>query len=266
MARTARSVHARKKRRKVLKQAKGYRGTKSTSYKRAKEQVWKSGVYAYEGRKQRKRDFRSLWIQRINAGAREHGLSYSQFIHGIKLAGIDLDRKVLADLAATEPEIFAGIAAQARNAFDGRPVEQRVKVERPEPKPEPQARQKPKQSREQQPVQAAAEPEAEPAEEVEDSEAQPAVEATGAEATDAAERKAGELDVDLESVEGTGAEDRITVDDVDEAAQEEGVSDVTEAAERKAEELDVHLSEVEGTGAHGRITVGDVEKAASSDD
>lgn len=72
--------------------------------------------------------------------------------------------------------------------------------------------------------------------------------------------------MDLESVEGTGAEDRITVDDVDEAAQEEGVSDVTEAAERKAEELDVHLSEVEGTGAHGRITVGDVEKAASSDD
>ena len=74
MARTARSVHARKKRRKVLEQAKGYRGTKHSSYKRAKEQVWKSGVYAYEGRKQRKRDFRALWIQRINAGVREHGL------------------------------------------------------------------------------------------------------------------------------------------------------------------------------------------------
>src|SRR3712207_7080990 len=83
MARTARSVHARKKRRKVLEQAKGYRGTKHSSYKRAKEQVWKSGVYAYQGRKQRKRDFRSLWIQRINAGAREHGLSYSQLVHGL---------------------------------------------------------------------------------------------------------------------------------------------------------------------------------------
>jgi large subunit ribosomal protein L20 len=130
MARTARSVHSRKKRRKVLEQAKGYRGTKHSTYKRAKEQVWKSGVYAYEGRKQRKRDFRALWIQRINAGAREHGLSYSRFIHGLKLAEIDLDRKILADLAVTEPEIFAAIVAQAKNALDGRPVEQRVEVER----------------------------------------------------------------------------------------------------------------------------------------
>src|SRR5215210_7681259 len=130
MARAARSVHARKKRRKVLEQAKGYRGTKHSSYKRAKEQVWKSGVYAYEGRKQRKRDFRALWIQRINAGAREHGLSYSRFIHGLKLAEIDLDRKILADLAVTEPEIFAAIVAQAQNALDGKPVERRVEVER----------------------------------------------------------------------------------------------------------------------------------------
>ena len=128
MARTARSVHARKKRRKVLDQAKGYRGTKHSSYKRAKEQVWKSGVYAYEGRKQRKRDFRALWIQRINAGVREHGLSYSRFIHGLKLAEIDLDRKILADLAVTEPEIFAAIVAQAQNALDGNPVERRVEV------------------------------------------------------------------------------------------------------------------------------------------
>ena len=118
MARAARSVHARKKRRKVLKQAKGYRGTKKTSYKRAKEQVWKSGAYAYEGRKQRKRDFRSLWIQRINAGAREHGLSYSQFIHGVRLAEIDLDRKILADLAATEPEAFAAVAEKAKAALE----------------------------------------------------------------------------------------------------------------------------------------------------
>jgi large subunit ribosomal protein L20 len=130
MARTSRSVHARKKRRKVLDQAKGYRGTKHTSYKRAKEQVWKSGVYAYEGRKQRKRDFRALWIQRINAGAREHGLSYSKLIHGLKLAEIDLDRKILADLAVTEPEIFGAIVAQAKNALDGKPVERRVEVER----------------------------------------------------------------------------------------------------------------------------------------
>src|SRR4028119_312728 len=172
MARTARSVHARKKRRKVLEQAKGYRGTKHSSYKRAKEQVWKSGVYAYQGRKQRKRDFRSLWIQRINAGAREHGMSYSQLIHGLRLAEIDLDRKILADLAATEPEIFTGIVAQAKNALDGNPVESRVKVERaPEPEPAP-------------------EPEATPPAEATDADEQPEVEAT----EEAAERRAEELD------------------------------------------------------------------------
>lgn len=118
MARTARSLHARKKRRKTLEAAKGYRGTKHSSYKRAKEQVWKSGVYAYQGRKQRKRDFRALWIQRINAGAREHGLSYSKFTHGVRLAEIDLDRKVLADLAATEPAAFAAVVSKAREALD----------------------------------------------------------------------------------------------------------------------------------------------------
>jgi len=118
MARAARSVHARKKRRKVLAQAKGYRGTKKSSYKRAKEQVWKSGVYAYAGRKQRKRDFRSLWIQRINAGAREHGLSYSRLVHGLRLADIDLDRKVLADLAAAEPTAFAAIVEKAKDALE----------------------------------------------------------------------------------------------------------------------------------------------------
>jgi large subunit ribosomal protein L20 len=117
MARASRSIHARKKRRKTLDQAKGYRGTKHTSYKRAKEQVWKSGVYAYEGRKQRKRDFRSLWIQRINAAARQNDLSYSQFMHGVRLAEVDLDRKVLADLAATEPAAFAAVAAKAKDAL-----------------------------------------------------------------------------------------------------------------------------------------------------
>lgn len=209
MARAARSVHARKKRRKVLKQAKGYRGTKNSSYKRAKEQVWKSGVYAYEGRKQRKRDFRSLWIQRINAAAREHGLSYSQFIHGLRLAEIDLDRKILADIAATEPEVFAGIASQVKNALEGKPVDQRVRIDRPDPQPEAQASQ---------PAPAEVEPsEPEPVE-AEVSEAQPDAEASDVEATDAAERKAEELDVDLASVEGTGSEGRIVVGDVEKAA------------------------------------------------
>ncbi len=192
MARTARSVHARKKRRKILEQAKGYRGTKNSSYKRAKEQVWKSGVYAYEGRKQRKRDFRALWIQRINAGAREHGLSYSKFIHGLKLAEIDLDRKILADLAVTEPEIFAAIVAQAQNALDGKPVERRVEVER---------------------AVASAQPET-PVEETEVPDAQ-----AGVNATEAAERKAEELGVDISTVEGTGQGGRVTVGDVDEAAE-----------------------------------------------
>ena len=250
MARAARSVHARKKRRKVLEQAKGYRGTKHTSYKRAKEQVWKSGVYAYEGRKQRKRDFRALWIQRINAGAREHGLSYSKLVHGLRLAEIDLDRKILADLAVTEPEIFGAVVAQAKNALDGKPVERQVKVERtrePE-RPKPQARRKP-----------AAKPKT-PAEPVDTPE-----ETTEVEATDAAERRAEELGVDLSSVEGSGAEGRILVEDVEEEAEEEGVVHATDAAERKAGELGVDLSTVEGTGQGGRITVGDVEKAAKKD-
>jgi large subunit ribosomal protein L20 len=194
MARASRSVHARKKRRKVLDQAKGYRGTKHSSYKRAKEQVWKSGVYAYEGRKQRKRDFRALWIQRINAGAREHGLSYSKFIHGLKLAEIDLDRKILADLAVTEPEIFAAIVAQSKNALDGKPVERRVEVER---------------------VVAATQPET-PTDEAETAESEPEVEVN---ATEAAERKAEELGVDITTVEGTGQGGRVVVGDVDDAAE-----------------------------------------------
>ena len=217
MARTARSLHARKKRRKVLEQAKGYRGTKHTSYKRAKEQVWKSGVYAYEGRKQRKRDFRSLWIQRINAGAREHDISYSQLIHGLKLAEIDLDRKILADLAVAEPEVFAAVVTQAKNALSGNPVERRVKVERsaePEPvQPRPAARRKPTPEPTEEPSTEA------PAETKE-------VEATDEEgkvhATDAAERKAGELGVDLSTVEGTGQGGRITVGDVEKAVKGNG--------------------------------------------
>ncbi|MEJ7631499.1 MAG: 50S ribosomal protein L20 [Rubrobacteraceae bacterium] len=187
MARTARSLHARKKRRKILKQAKGYRGTKNSSYKRAKEQVWKSGVYAYEGRKQRKRDFRSLWIQRINAGAREHGLSYSQLIHGLKLAEIDLDRKILADLAATEPDAFGAIVAQAQNALNGDPVQRRIEVER---KPEEPRKQEPA------PMQATGAPEEAEA----STEAEASAENTSSvDDTDTAERRAEESDVEKAS-------------------------------------------------------------------
>jgi len=256
MARTARSLHARKKRRKVLEQAKGYRGTKHSSYKRAKEQVWKSGVYAYEGRKQRKRDFRSLWIQRINAGAREHDISYSQLIHGLKLAEIDLDRKILADLAVAEPEIFAAVVTQAKNAIEGKPVERQVKVER-------SAAREPEQPRPAARRESAAKPQ--PAEEAPAPSAEASEETAEVEATDAAERRADELDVDLTEVEGSGAEGRVLVEDVEEAADEEGKVHATEAAERKAGELGVDLSTVKGTGQGGRITVGDVEKASKKD-
>jgi len=204
MARAARSVHARKKRRKVLEQAKGYRGTKHSSYKRAKEQVWKSGVYAYEGRKQRKRGFRALWIQRVNAGAREHDLSYSRLIYGLRLAEIDLDRKILADLAVTEPEIFAAIVAQAKNALDGKTVDRRVEVER---STEPE-----------QPISSSSRTPEAPAEQVEEAEEEETSE-DDIEATEAAGRKAEALNVDLSSVEGTGQGGRITVGDVEKAAR-----------------------------------------------
>jgi large subunit ribosomal protein L20 len=118
MSRIKRSTGARKKRRKVLEQAKGYRAGKHASYKRAKEQVQRSGQYAYRDRRVRKREFRRLWIVRINAGAREHGLSYSQFMHGLQLASVELDRKMLAELAVNDPVFFASLAQQARAALD----------------------------------------------------------------------------------------------------------------------------------------------------
>jgi large subunit ribosomal protein L20 len=117
MPRVKRSVSAQKKRRKTLEQAKGYWGLKKSSYRRAKEQLIKSGTYAYRDRRARKREFRRLWIQRINAGAREQGLSYNQLIHGLKQAQIEVDRKMLADLAVREPEVFAQIAARAKEAL-----------------------------------------------------------------------------------------------------------------------------------------------------
>ena len=118
MPRVKRSVHARKKRRKVLEQAKGYWGLKHSSYRRAKEQVDKSLVYAYRDRKTKKRSFRRLWIMRINAAARQNGLSYNQFIAGCRKAEIELDRKVLADLAVSDPAAFSKIAEQAKAALD----------------------------------------------------------------------------------------------------------------------------------------------------
>jgi large subunit ribosomal protein L20 len=117
MPRVKRSVAARKKRRKVLGQAKGYWGLKSTNYKYAKEQVEHSLVYAYRDRKNKKRTFRSLWIVRINAAAREHGLSYNQFINGLAKSGIELDRKSLADLAVSDPAAFGAVAERAKAAL-----------------------------------------------------------------------------------------------------------------------------------------------------
>src|ERR1700757_208182 len=118
MPRVKRSVHARKKRRKVLEEAKGYFGLKKSNYKYAKEQVERSLAYAYRDRKVRKREFRKLWIMRINAGARANGLSYNQFIAGLKAANVDLDRKVLAELAVSDPKAFGAIAEQAKSALE----------------------------------------------------------------------------------------------------------------------------------------------------
>jgi len=117
MARVKRSVHGKKKRREVLEAAKGYRGLKKNTYRKAKEQMLKSLSYAYRDRRVRKRDFRRLWIIRINAGARLNGLSYNQFIHGLKLAEIELDRKVLADLAVSDPKAFGTLAEAAKAAL-----------------------------------------------------------------------------------------------------------------------------------------------------
>jgi len=117
LARVKRGVTTHARHKKVLDLAKGYRGRGSTAYRVAIEKVEKALRYAYRDRRNRKRDFRALWIQRINAGARQHGLTYSQFMHGIKLAGLDLDRKVLSDIATREPEAFQAIAATAQAAL-----------------------------------------------------------------------------------------------------------------------------------------------------
>jgi len=116
MTRVKRSLHARKKRRAALALTKGFRGEAHSSYKRAKEALLKADAYAYRDRRNRKRDFRRLWITRINAAARQQGMSYSQFMHGLSAAGIELDRKVLADLAVRDEEAFRRFAELAREA------------------------------------------------------------------------------------------------------------------------------------------------------
>jgi large subunit ribosomal protein L20 len=117
MARVKRAVHAHKKRREILRQAKGYYGARSRRLRVAKEQVMHSGVYAYRDRRDRKGQFRRLWITRIGAAAKQHGMNYSTFMHGMKQAGIELDRKVLADMAVHDPKAFASLVETAKSVL-----------------------------------------------------------------------------------------------------------------------------------------------------
>jgi large subunit ribosomal protein L20 len=117
MTRVKRSIHARKKRRATLELAKGYRGEAHSNYKRAKEAVLKADQYRYRDRRNRKRDFRRLWITRINAAARQNGMTYGTFMHGLALAEVELDRKILADIAVRDPETFRRFAERARDAL-----------------------------------------------------------------------------------------------------------------------------------------------------
>ncbi|SDS48619.1 50S ribosomal protein L20 [Agrococcus carbonis] len=117
MARVKRAVNAAKKRRVILEQAEGYRGQRSRLYRKAKEQLLHSHVYAFRDRKAKKGDFRRLWIQRINAAARQNGLTYNRLIQGLGLAGIEVDRRMLADLAVNEPATFAALVESAKSAL-----------------------------------------------------------------------------------------------------------------------------------------------------
>src|SRR5436190_1495246 len=118
MPRVKRSVHGRKKRREILEAAKGYRASRSRRYRVAKEQVMHSGAYAYRDRRDRKGQFRRLWITRIGAAARGNGVTYSSFVRGLRASGVELDRKILADLAVTDPAAFASLVAVARGGLD----------------------------------------------------------------------------------------------------------------------------------------------------
>ena len=122
MARVKRGVQANARHKKVLKEAKGYYGARSKIYRVAKQAVTKAGQYAYRDRRQRKRQFRALWITRINAAARMHDMSYSRLINGLNLAEIEVDRKVLADIAVHDPEAFGAIAAAAKAALANTPA------------------------------------------------------------------------------------------------------------------------------------------------
>jgi large subunit ribosomal protein L20 len=117
MARVKRAVNAQKKRRVVLERASGYRGQRSRLYRKAKEQVTHSLVYSYNDRRKKKGDFRKLWIQRINAGARANGLTYNRFVQGLKAAGVEVDRKILADLAVNDAPAFAALVETAKSAL-----------------------------------------------------------------------------------------------------------------------------------------------------
>jgi large subunit ribosomal protein L20 len=125
VARVKRAANAHKKRREVLERASGYRGQRSRLYRKAKEQVTHSLVYSYRDRKQRKGDFRQLWITRINAAARSNGMTYNRFIQGLRLAEVDVDRKILADLAVNDPVAFASLVETARSAL---PVDRNAPV------------------------------------------------------------------------------------------------------------------------------------------
>ena len=121
MARVKRSVHAKKKRRQILEAAKGYTGSRRKRFRVAKEQVMHSGMYAYRDRRDRKAQFRRLWITRINAAVRPHGLSYSRFASGLRAAGVEVDRKILADLAVRDPATFAHLVERAKGSVPSEP-------------------------------------------------------------------------------------------------------------------------------------------------
>jgi len=122
VARVKRAVNAHKKRRTTLEAASGYRGQRSRLYRKAKEQLLHSATYSYRDRKARKGDFRRLWIQRINAAARANGMTYNRFVQGLRLAGVEVDRKILADLAVTDEKAFAGLVAVAKKAIAEAPA------------------------------------------------------------------------------------------------------------------------------------------------
>ena len=117
MSRVKKSVASRARRKKILEKAKGYYGARSRTFRVAKQAVIKAGQYAYRDRRQRKRQFRALWILRINAGCRMHGLTYSRFIHGLELANVEVDRKILSELAVNNPETFLAVVEQAKKAL-----------------------------------------------------------------------------------------------------------------------------------------------------